>query len=120
MAKTLDFNKVNRPVLQLIMQDEGRTVIKVSCPTKELVAELNATLPSLNRILTEDDANVVPDRDTLADVYDLAARLISCNRSFITVTAEELSGKYRMDLESLLIFFGAYTDYITEITNAKN
>ena len=120
MAKTLDFNKINRPVLQLIMQDDDRTMIKVSCPTEALVAELNDALPALHKILTEDDVNAGPNRDTLADVYDLAARLISCNRSSITVTAEELRDKYRMDLESMLIFFGAYVDYINEITNAKN
>lgn len=37
----------------------------------------------------------------------------------MTVTAEELAGKYRMNLESLVIFFGAYVDFIELITNSK-
>lgn len=114
MAKTLDFNKVNRPVLQLIMQDDDRTQIKVSTPTEALVAEMEEALPELQSVLSSGD------RSAISIIYDLAARLINCNRSFITVTAEELRDKYRMDLESMIIFFGAYVEFINEITNAKN
>lgn len=114
MAKTLDFNKVNRPVLQLIMQDEARTEINVSTPTESLVEELKEMLPELERVLAPGD------KDSTLAAYDLAARLINCNRSLVRVTGEELLTKYHMDLESLLIFYGAYTDFITEIQEAKN
>lgn len=114
MAKTLDFNKVKRPVLQLIMQDENRTEIKVSAPTQSLVEELRDLLPELERVLAPGD------KESAMAAYDLAARLINCNRSLVSVTGEELRNKYRMDLESLLIFYSAYTDFISEIQNAKN
>ena len=42
MAKTLDFNKINRPVLQLIMPNKDKTEIKVSTPSEALVEELQA------------------------------------------------------------------------------
>ena len=114
MAKTLDFNKVRRPVLSLIMQDDAQTQINICTPTERLVEELQEALPELEPILSSGD------RNSIGVIYDLAARLINCNRSFITVTPEELRGKYRMDLEMLLIFFGAYVDFINEIANAKN
>ncbi len=114
MAKTLDFNKINRPVLQLVMPDEHKTVIKVSTPSEALVEELQVTLPELQKVLGGGD------RESVELCYDLAARLINCNRSFITVTAEDLREKYGLDLEGLIVFYNAYTDFIQEINSAKN
>jgi hypothetical protein len=114
MAKTLDFNSIEPRVLELIMRDDERTRINVGVPTEALVEELQTLAPKLNALITDkDEAN-------MADVYDLAARLINCNRSGVKVTVEELRGKYHMNLETLLIFFGAYMDFINEITNEKN
>ena len=60
------------------------------------------------------------DSDGIMACYDLAARLISCNQSGLQVTAEELRGKYALDLYGLIFFFNAYSDFIIEIQNAKN
>lgn len=113
MAK-LDFNTVKRPTLELVMQDEGRTVIMVTTPKEALIEELQATLPELQGTLS------TGDKESIDLCYDLAARLINCNRNFVTVTVEELRGKYGMDLESLLLFYSAYLDFISEIHDAKN
>lgn len=112
--KTLDFNKLNRPTLQLVMPDEERTVIKVGTPSEGLIEELNETAPELESVLASGD------KGTIRMVYELAAKLINCNRSFITVTPEELRDKYHFDIDSLIIFFGAYIDFIDEINKAKN
>ena len=114
MAKVLDFNTIERPVLELVMQDDERTHIKVSTPTESLVEELAKLAPQLEKVLQSQD------EESIAAIYDLAARLINCNRNFVKVTPEELRGKYRMNFESLIIFFGAYVDFINEVTNAKN
>ncbi len=114
MSKILDLNVVERPVLTLVMQDEARTRIDISTPTESLVEELNQIAPQLNKVLQD------PSGMDKRAPYDLAARLINCNRSFITVTAEELRDKYHMNLESLLLFYGAYVDFIDEIINSKN
>lgn len=114
MAKTLDFNKVNRPVLPLIMQDDDQTVINVSVPKEYLIEELQETIPTLQK------ATEAGSKESIDYCYDLAARLINCNRSFVTVTAKELKGKYKMDLELLILFFSAYLDFVHEITSAKN
>lgn len=114
MAKVLDFNTIERPVLELVMPDNDHTHIKVSTPTESLVEELATLAPQLEKAQQSGDA------ETTASIYDLAARLINCNRSFIKVTPEDLRGKFNMNLENLIIFFGAYIDFINEVTNAKN
>ena len=114
MAKTLDFNSMKRPSLRLVMQDEAKTTIDVSTPTEGLVEELTTAMPELDAVLQSGDASMVQA------IYDLAARLISCNRSFRQVTAEELRYKYHLNLEDLVIFYSAYLDFIDEVTNSKN
>ena len=114
MAKTLDFNKLNTPVLPLVMCDPDQTVIKVSTPSEALIEELQATLPELEPLLASGS------KDAVEACYDLAARVINYNRSFIKVTAGELRDKYKLGLEHLVAFFQAYIDFISEITNAKN
>lgn len=114
MAKILDLNTVARPVLTLIMQDESKTRFDVTTPTESLVEELRQIAPQLSASLQD------PDKMDNRAPYDLAARLISCNAQGRRVTAEDLRDVFRMNLETLLIFYGAYTDFIDEITKAKN
>lgn len=118
MAK-LDFNSINRPALELTMADENKTNITVTAPYEELVEELEATLPELKNTLTGDNP------ETEGHSYELAAKLISCNKQEIKVTAEELKTKYwpknkTENLLYLVTFFSAYWDFIKEINNAKN
>lgn len=114
MAKTLDFNKITPPILPLIMPDDDRTEIKVTTPKQALVEELIEAAPELDAVLKNGDA------DTIRAIYDLAARLISCNLNGITVTADELRDKYKFNYEYLVIFYNAYVDFINELTNQKN
>ena len=44
----------------------------------------------------------------------------SCNREKLTVTSEELTGKYRMDFESALLVISEYVSFLTDIVDAKN
>ena len=113
MAK-LDFNALNVPVLELIMQDESKTVIEVTAPSEGLIEELMETGPELEAIARKGD------KQSIEVIYDLAARLINHNRSFVKVTSEELRSKYRMGLFGAIAFFNAYFDFIQEIQNAKN
>lgn len=114
MPKTLDFNTIAPPTLPLIMRDERRTEILVSVPSEGLVEDLQAMAPELTKIL---EAN---DTESIKAVYSLAAKLISCNRSGLQVTAEDLRDKYKLNLETLIVFYSVYLDFINEITNAKN
>ena len=113
MAKTLDFNLVSPITLTLVMRDDARTEITVSTPTEMLVEELQALAPELKNIMNANDA------ESIKAIYELAAKLISCNRNGLKVTAEELSGKYKLNLEALIVFYNVYLDLITEMINAK-
>ena len=114
-TKILDLNNVERSVMDLTFMDEARTTLTLKIPTEDLVNELENMGPELAKMKTG-------DRDAVDLIYGLAARLISCNRDFVEVTAAELRDKkkYRMDLESLLIFVSNYMDFISSIANQKN
>lgn len=114
MAKSLDFNSVQRPTLELTMKDDAHTVIRVSMPKEALIERLSAGLSELREIVAQQDG------ESIRALFELAADLISCNRNFVTVTAEDLRDKYHMDFEDLTIFFSAYLDFVNEIQNAKN
>ena len=114
MAKTLYFNALRLPKLPLVMGDAEKTNIIVTAPSEGLVEELQSAGPELQKIMESNDS------DGIMACYDLAARLISCNQSGLQVTAEELRGKYALDLYGLIFFFNAYSDFIIEIQNAKN
>lgn len=114
MAKTLDFNVLVPPTLPLVMRDDRRTEIVVTLPTEGLVEELQNLGPHMTEMLQENESEAIPA------IYDLAARLISCNRAGLQVTAEDLRDKYRLNLEALVVFYNVYLDFIGEINKAKN
>lgn len=113
-TRTLDFNTVERPTLRLVMQDDARTEILVTTPTEGLIEELEHIRPKFEAMVTD------KDKFDIQALYEFAAKAMNCNRSLVAVTAEELAGKYRMNLESLVIFFAAYVDFIEGIANLKN
>lgn len=114
MAKILDFNILQQPTQVLRMMDDDRTVIHVSAPTVDLVDELKNNGAALEKALRENNPN------TSKVVYNLAARLISCNLDGIEVTAEDLAVKYRMSQTALKLFFETYVEYLNELTDSKN
>ena len=114
MAKTLDFNALVPPTLPLVMRDAEKTEIIVTAPLEALVEELQAVAPVMEEALRSEEATAVPV------IYDLAARLISCNKQGLQVTADDLRDKYKLNLESLVVFYNVYLDFLSEITNAKN
>lgn len=114
MARVLDLNSVQRPELELTLMDKDRTTLHVTTPTEALVNELEQLRAGdLSKLETGDKGSVDM-------IYDLTARLISCNREGINIGPEELRGHYRVDLESLLIVLSAYMEFINDIKNEKN
>lgn len=114
MARVLDLNKVSRPVLELTLQDKDHTLFRVTTPTEGLLEELKQFTPEMQEIMAKGDEQGVKE------IYNLAAKLISCNLEYKKITGKELMGKYRMNLESAAIFFSAYLDFINEIFDQKN
>jgi hypothetical protein len=109
MSNVLDFNKVKKNFLRVILPDEQRTEIKVLTPTKSLLTELTTMLPEGGETPTEDDINAL---------YAFCARLMSRNREGLAVTGEQLADC--LDFEDLMTFLDTYTTFVTGLTDSKN
>jgi len=114
MADVLDFSKHRPPTLPVVFNDKAQTSISVTPPSVDLVEELIANADTLQQLLLQDDDSAVEQ------LYDLAARLMSCNRNLKKITPESLRKTYKIEEADLAEFFTAYTDYLHELKNAKN
>ena len=110
MVQTLDFNKVKKNYFTVTLNDENRTRLMLLTPTKRLLTEMLSKFP--------DNIEGVPSDDDLNTLYDLTARLMNRNKTGIRVTDEQLAEL--LDIEDLITFFNAYTDFIKQLANAKN
>lgn len=111
---TLNFNRYRPPILPVEMLDDERTVINVVPPTVDLQEELRASTADLYALLNGDDES------KRIGLWDLAARLMSCNRNMRKVTPEQLRNTFRLDEEDLVVFYEAYADFLKGIEKAKN
>ena len=114
MAKLLDLNALDQPVLEIALRDENRTIFRLTTPTVSLVEKFTAAKAEISEIAKS--RNV----DKIKKLYELTAELISCNADYITVTAEDLRDKYRVTFGDLVVIFAAYLDFIREFNSAKN
>lgn len=114
MAKILDLNALEQPVLEIKLRDEARTVFRVTTPSTKLVERFIKAKSEVADITKSRDA------DKIKKLFDLTAEILSCNTDYITVTAEELRDKYRLTFGDLVVIFAAYLDFIKEINGAKN
>lgn len=113
MARVLDLNNVQQYFMDLTLQDAARTVVRLDIPQEALVSELQSMGPELEKVKNG-------DQNSVNIIYDLAARLISCNLDYFRVTGQELREKYGMNLYSAIAFFSAYMAFISELANQKN
>lgn len=114
MAKILDLNALDQPILEVKLKDNERTIFRLTTPTTKLVEEFIAAKTEIGAIVKTKDA------EKIKKLYELTAKVISCNADYITVTAEELRDKYRVEFGDLVVIFAAYLDFIKEFNSAKN
>lgn len=115
MTQALDFSANRKPTLPVTLRDaEGARRVRVTTPTLDLMEEIRGNLPALQALLEG------ASDESREAVFDLAARLISCNRDGLTVTGPELIDKYDLDEEDLTVFFSEYLDFIEGLAGAKN
>ena len=101
------------------MADEADTIITVTTPSEGLVEELEDMASQAATIFSEENP------DMLDACYDLAARVMSCNREGLRVSVGDLKTKYWpadrvANQVHLLAFFKAYMEFVEEIKSAKN
>lgn len=113
--KNLDLNALHQqPTMSLTLRDKNKTVLHLKMATV-------ATIERIQNILS--DVQEMKDKDIMKCInmmYDLTADLLSCNREGITLTAESLKTKYRIDTDDMLVIFNAYLEFVSEVKSAKN
>lgn len=115
MSRTLDFNAIQQPTLDLTMKDEARTVVRVSVPTEGFVEEMQALEPLVKKMQKEGNS-----LDTFKQLYGFFAKVLSHNEDRLVITAEDLRDKFKLTLLDLFALHGVYMDFIDDLKNAKN
>ena len=114
MAKMLDLNALEQPILEIKLRDADRTIFRLTTPTTKLVERFIAAKSEVAAIANTRDV------EKIKKLYELTAEIISCNADYITVTAEDLRDKYHIGFGDLVVIFAAYLDFIKEFNTAKN
>lgn len=115
MSRSLDFNAIEQPTLDVTMRDEKRTVLHLSVPSVDFVEKLQALEPVLAKMKKGNNA-----AESVKQVYSFFAKIFSHNEDGIEVTAEDLRDKYRLNFLHLLQLYAEYKGFIDDIKNAKN
>lgn len=111
---TVNFNRHRPPILKVPLLDADETVLHVTLPTVALQEELRAYAGDFHALL--DGGN----EDTKVAIWELVAKLMSCNRNWLKVTPEQLRKTYNLDEEDLIVFLHQYVDFVNGTENAKN
>lgn len=114
MKRTLDFNALDVPVIELTMCDKEKTKIRVTTPTEGILQELLVNSKIIGDITKGGDI------EAIEKVYALFAKIISCNLENLSITGEELRDKYKLSLYHIIAFAGEYLEFVNDIKSAKN
>lgn len=110
MGKTLDFNTRKKEYLTVKLNDENKTVLMIGTPTKAILTEFLL----INETIGDDGA----DMEAIDSLYDVCAKVMSFNKGGINITSDYLSTFF--DVEDIMVFFNAYTEFMASVTNSKN
>lgn len=112
--RMFDFNAVQKPTWPVKLGDADGTVVNLSYPTLELADRLTMLATEIGDIAAKKDGR------TIRDAFGIIAEVMNCNEDGFTFTAEELRGKYRMNLLVMAQFVAGYLDFLKEANDAKN
>lgn len=109
MATVLDFSKAKKPTLPIKFPDNS--VIHVYTPSKRMLEQLLSIKDQL-------DGAAQNDPDSINQLYDIAARLMSNNKTGRQMTGDKLGEM--LDVGDIVTFFRVYTEFINELSAVKN
>ena len=110
MARSLDFNNMRKKYLTVTLADEAKTVLLISTPTKAVLDSLLSMKDTLG------DENLTDD--AIDDLYEICAKIMSRNKTGRVITKETVQDLF--DFEDIIVFIRAYTEFINEVSSAKN
>ena len=114
MVKKLDFNALERPVLEITLRDKEQTVVRITAPTEEMVGRFMAAAEQIKTIADDKSGEL------LSAAFELIAELMNCNLDELTFTADDLRTKYGLKLYDATLFIKVYLDFIKELESVKN
>lgn len=114
MANVLNFNNAKKQYLTVTLPNERKTTLMVCMPTKSLYEELDSITHSFN---SADNTEESLDQ-TLGNLYDLVARIMSRNKGGIKITREDLENC--LDFEDIILFFRSYLTFVNSVKSSKN
>lgn len=110
MSKILDFTKLNKPTMQVVLRGNPPVALEVLPPTTK---QMELLVQISNKLSDHPEKH----RDEL---YEFAALLLSQNREGRTFTGEQLEREHAMKPDDLTLFYVGYADFIAEVSQAKN
>lgn len=115
MSRTLDFNAIERPTLNVTMRDEAHTVVRISAPTEGFVEQLEALKPTIAKMKKGNNT-----AELFNQMFSFFAKILSHNEDKLEITAADLREKYKLTLIDLFTLYSAYMGFIDDIKTAKN
>lgn len=116
MSRTFNFNDLTQYTLETKLGGPDNTVLHVTTPPERLIEQMAAAQGEIDA-LTKGTGDIAA-QSRLS--YELAAKLISCNTEGVTVTVEDLRGKYGIYPAALAMYLTAYMEFINDFHKAKN
>lgn len=112
--KKLDFNALEKPVLEITLRDKAQTVVRVTTPTEDMVERFVAMAEGVSAIKNDNTGELIKA------AFEIIAELINCNLDDMTFTADSLRDQYGLKLYDAVVFVKAYLEFLQEIENSKN
>lgn len=109
MSTVLDFSKAKKPTLPIKFPDNS--MIHVYTPSKRMLEQMLDIKDQL-------DGAARNDPDSINQLYDIAARLMSNNKTGKQIAADWLGEM--LDVSDIVTFFRVYSEFIAELSAAKN
>lgn len=88
MERCLDFNRLEKKVLNVTLSDQNKTKITVLPPTKNLYEKVVLVRERLQQLLKTDLSDVLAV-DIVGDIYEVVAQIMSRNREEIIITKNQ-------------------------------
>ena len=99
----LNFNNITKKYLKITLNNENKTVINVSNPSKKLLKELI----DVDKAIKNKD---IKKQEQIGMLYELCAKIMSRNKESLNINKDLLEDI--LDVEDIMTFFKTYLEFI--------
>lgn len=110
MSRNLDFNTLKKQYLPVTLNDEKKTKLLLTTPTKSVLDDFIR----INDYIGEENVG----DEAIDELYRVIARVLSHNKAGTRITKETV--EELLDFEDVIVFIHAYTAFIDDVVNSKN